>query len=613
MTSSSQTAGLDARFSHILQPIRNLTKNWDVDIANLLDSYLDDLEHIVITFNCGETVMNFAEAALVIQGSACVYSKKVEYLYSLVYQVVGIIANKKKQQKPSSVDAEGNDEDAEFPEEEKEEFLSLDDNKEAKEEKVTTRADQDKESVVHPMTPMSLMAQGEGEKEDGEINCHKGEVLGNMSDFQMNCGSVPSKGGIFMDSNLPLLQSRLRLLACSTPYPHHERNHLEKSDNAESNQIDMPPPPPLADLSSGMDGGDDGGFQPMEAAPDDSHQAPQEEESLLPRRSERKRVQFAVQKPKPVIDHWALCDPYTNGKLTEKKLKAGKTFVVPAGTEQAGTKKRKRKTPAKKVPVQPISEFVQTRLYSHRPKFPKNPSLVPTFPEFDDLFWKEFKRRQELKRQKQKQQALQDVYEPVDDGVEEAEENNWPADAEDGGDNVEADDDDPFEPPQLQLEDTPIQAHGGEFLNSLGSSGGNGSYEDIVRQHVENFLAQAAKFAQLSELPKRVAEWEDKITPRLLEEEQREPFDIHAYGTRVIDGMQRNERIPFRRIVCGKPIFQICRIFLATLQLANTYNVEVSCTGKLDEAMDTMELRLLSVKRHYEELAQYQVPSAAAH
>ena len=44
-------------------------------------------------------------------------------------------------------------------------------------------------------------------------------------------------------------------------------------------------------------------------------------------------------------------------------------------------------------------------VYSHRPKFPKNPSLVPSFPEFEDMYWKEFKRRQEMKRQKQNQQV----------------------------------------------------------------------------------------------------------------------------------------------------------------------------------------------------------------
>ena len=38
--------------------------------------------------------MNFAEAALVIQGSACVFSKKVKYLY-FVYQTLDLIASKR--------------------------------------------------------------------------------------------------------------------------------------------------------------------------------------------------------------------------------------------------------------------------------------------------------------------------------------------------------------------------------------------------------------------------------------------------------------------------------------------------------------------------------------
>ena len=36
------------------------------------------IERIKISFDGGKTTMNFAEAALVIQGSACVYSKKVK-------------------------------------------------------------------------------------------------------------------------------------------------------------------------------------------------------------------------------------------------------------------------------------------------------------------------------------------------------------------------------------------------------------------------------------------------------------------------------------------------------------------------------------------------------
>ena len=38
---------------------------------------LFQIERIKISFDGGKTSMNFVEAALLIQGSACIYSKKV--------------------------------------------------------------------------------------------------------------------------------------------------------------------------------------------------------------------------------------------------------------------------------------------------------------------------------------------------------------------------------------------------------------------------------------------------------------------------------------------------------------------------------------------------------
>ena len=52
------------------------------------------IDGLSITFDAGLTTTNFSEAALLIQGSACIYSKKVEYLYTLVYQVLNLVTSK---------------------------------------------------------------------------------------------------------------------------------------------------------------------------------------------------------------------------------------------------------------------------------------------------------------------------------------------------------------------------------------------------------------------------------------------------------------------------------------------------------------------------------------
>ena len=57
--------------------------------------FLCQLDQITISFDDGKTTLNFTEAALLIQGSACVYSRKVEYLYALVCQTLDCIGTKK--------------------------------------------------------------------------------------------------------------------------------------------------------------------------------------------------------------------------------------------------------------------------------------------------------------------------------------------------------------------------------------------------------------------------------------------------------------------------------------------------------------------------------------
>ena len=77
--------------------LRHLADNWNIDIARELEDYLEDLSKIQISFGGrdGKTC-NFAEAALLIQGSACIYSRKVESLYDLVVLAINAITSESK-------------------------------------------------------------------------------------------------------------------------------------------------------------------------------------------------------------------------------------------------------------------------------------------------------------------------------------------------------------------------------------------------------------------------------------------------------------------------------------------------------------------------------------
>lgn len=88
-------AEIENRYKALIQPIKDIAANWDIDIAESLTEYLEDLDNLRISIDGGKSNLNFAEAALLIQGSTAVYSKKVEYLHQLVLQSLEFITNKK--------------------------------------------------------------------------------------------------------------------------------------------------------------------------------------------------------------------------------------------------------------------------------------------------------------------------------------------------------------------------------------------------------------------------------------------------------------------------------------------------------------------------------------
>ncbi|XP_052802240.1 condensin-2 complex subunit H2-like [Mya arenaria] len=615
--SGSQEDCAESRFSHLIQPIKDLTKNWDVDIAAYLEDYLEELEHTVISFDGGATTMNFAQAAMLVQSSACVYSKKVEYLYSLVHQVLDMLANKKKQAQKTSVDDDGNDADADFNDNDADDdFLSLDDLPEGKNLYMKEDFDKREDFQLLPEMPLCLIPHDDGEKGENPLLSKKGEVLASRNDFKMNTCCIHSSGTLLLDmSHLILLHQSIQMqcdlqnrqtgecVSMDTDQlddsihslPAVEEDPLEHSYHAPADMEDDVPPTDLSNSNEEVVG-------------------------VELRRSERNRDKLtAVQiTNRPQVDPWKEVDPHEETRKAKPATRKGRQYKLCPGLEDKSdkTKKRKRnKAAEEKTKLESIASYIERSEYSNIDKFPKNPLKVPTCREFERLYWLEYKKRQALNRLalKQKRQgAVVPVTEQDDDDEDgDDRENILPLpnvlDDDDGDDLV---DDNLFNAIDNALNDS---NGAGSAYRTFEERVGEGivvdSYEDLVRKHVEEYMASAQKYAQITELSQRVAEWEDKIMPKLEEEEKHGSFDINRYGSSVIDNLDTSHTVRFRDMVSEKPVYEICRTFLASLMLANTTNILIEEKGVLEQGMDMFELKLLSRKRHFEELQEYMAPS----
>ncbi|NXL94463.1 CNDH2 protein, partial [Alectura lathami] len=366
---------VDSRFLHLLQPIRDLTKNWEVDVATQLGEYLEELDQICISFDGGKTTMNFIEAALLIQGSACIYSKKVEYLYSLVYQALDSISKKKREKLPSSVGPDGRDADATYGTE-KEEFLSLDDIADGSQASVDLKKDHQPSAVnIVPLTPMSLVPPEEAEKTSNPLLSRKGELLASRKDFRMNT-CTPHASGAFM----------LELAGLSPTGLQDRRREGSAGGGTGGARPSIPgsDAAPVQALNFSDDGGkllvSQGGSSwrtwphflalPGAAGPDEDHDggnewpaAPEDDVDVAPAVTERIELQRGTpqakvyvlrqrapaEDPRPrtqeALDPWQSLDPF--GDSEDKPFRKGRPFLVPHSLDDVVGSKRKRKGPRK--------------------------------------------------------------------------------------------------------------------------------------------------------------------------------------------------------------------------------------------------------------------------
>ncbi|XP_066866634.1 condensin-2 complex subunit H2 isoform X7 [Kogia breviceps] len=599
---------VEARFAHLLQPIRDLTKNWEVDVAAQLGEYLEELDQICISFDEGKTTMNFIEAALLIQGSACVYSKKVEYLYSLVYQALDFISGKKRARQLSCEREDGpvGDASPRAPQEAECEFLPLDDLSDAQ-ANVDLRSDQaPSETLIVPLLPMALVAPDEMEKNGNPLYSCQGEVLASRKDFRMNT-CTPHPRGAFMLEPVGVSPTGTLL-----PWNQKEAGRAEERP-VEVSVCRHPVPVPSTSQGPGTTpegpvpggGGEEedteGAAEPPEASAPEVPMEPQEPRS--PEQSEAQPRRCAPREPasrlKETPDPWQGLDPFDS--LDSKPFRKGRPYSVPPCVEEAAGQKRKRKAAVK------LQDFHQWYLaaYADHADSRRPRRKGPSFADMEVLYWKHVREQLETLRKLQRREA-------AERWLPRAQEEPWPAEEdrlEDSLEDLGAAGD--FLEPEEYAE--PEGAEPGEDADLEAEAvPASPSYEELVRRNVELFIATSQKFVQETELSQRIRDWEDVIQPLLREQEQHVPFDIHAYGDQVVSRFsQLNQWCPFAELVAGQPAFEVCRSMLASLQLANDYTVEIAQQPGLEAAVGTVSLRLLTYQRAHKRFQTYAAPSMA--
>ncbi|XP_060885228.1 condensin-2 complex subunit H2 [Labrus mixtus] len=571
----------ESRYAHLLQPIRELTKNWDIDVASELNDYLDELDEMCITFDGGKTRLNFAEAALLIQGSACIYSKKVELLHSLVYQTLEYINDRNKKRSKRAAESQGDDADGAASHDDADdvaEFSHLELDASEKSEK----ADSNTTVSVAPLPPESLIPPEAHEKKKIPLISVKGEILCSLKDFRINI-FIPGDEDMIL---LTLGSAASRFLL---------ENHQRPAETLDQQR------PVSADFGeNGGDAADD--FLPME----DEHmeqdveehverqQAPSEGRMIRERRELEDDNLKKKKETTPPVNVWTLHDPYAVlGE--EKPSKPGKCYKVPDGLDDGGKRKRKR------------AAALQDFRSWFRGTFDPEEHKLKNGPTFTDLNYvylsamkeklktrkKIFKRAgvvvsdEELRRtflQLEEAGPQQEGEEPVD-GFRHA-------DLLGGDDDLSDNEHDVFP------DDVPAEFGGGADFISPDVQRDELSYEDLVKLRVEQLVVNSRGYTQESALSRRVKDWEDKIRPELLIQEDRPAFDIHDYGDRIVGALNDvGQRRSFASIVAGLDNFEACKYLLASLQLANDHTVEVDSALGLEESVDSMGLTLLSTLR----------------
>ncbi|KAM3728911.1 Condensin-2 complex subunit [Dirofilaria immitis] len=647
---------LSTRYAFLLQPIRDLQKNWDIDISHLLEEFVEKIRQLSDQSGSEdvnivrENKFNFAEAAILIQGSTMVYGKKVEYVHGLARNFYEQLRDKKAFQKKNSDDMENAEDDVdEFTREPDDpceliQFTNL----RTVDWKTLMLKSEAKPPPLLPQIPISLMPLADFEKTNVTLYSSRNlkELIGKKDDFIINTGFIHASGALLLDlANAELLndfmiqEQDLGNSAYVNVVSQQDNGHLNVVDNEQyrgsvsqvekvrrvtsatnlntitrrdTSHVEL-----VSDIAVGGDvmrvdtsrncvqnendemgdvGYDGPAFDSIEDNKDGDHH-PADEEMF-----------GDTDEDEPVMDLFRF------QKYKHAPYRACKPSFIPEQVEKRRLKKQKKlglKT------LSTLNDFLQRHIYH---SLPKGTGIVPN-DDFSIIFGKLMRNLENQRMNAIKARISQHTasyQQPGDIQSDESEveadeyetANSYSSDEEEDGAGIPDDGNLTFaNMPNDDLED---RVHVSSLYmnfddpNLLLKPAEQMTYQDLLKVHLQKYWSSAEETT--SKLCKRVQQWEEKIQPLLEEEETRREFNIHQYGAELLEQYERTGQIKnFAELMENVSTrYDVSRYCLASLMLANTGNIEIDFDYGTEPTKDgrRLALKLLKKERHHQQFSE---------
>ncbi|KAG8080352.1 hypothetical protein GUJ93_ZPchr0007g3101 [Zizania palustris] len=577
-----------ARFP-ILQANRNPESNWEVDVAKSLEEYLVKICSGEIKGDDGAHSVNFAEAALLLQGSVQVYSRKVEYLYSLVLNALEFLSQKKQDQENSSAQANENNPSTVLNEEDI--FSGLDDVPVEARITLDNNIDQDdlQKKAVRPPANLLVFEGDCLDSEASELDSYLLATCGFYGDFLLldPCdapavfdflqGKCSAKEDIFAERGSSV-RSKSRSNVFSSPNGRSgvtgRKSTPGKIQDGNPDQTQENNPEQSQELNANQTQENVHDFNENDNHCSDhpvDHDFPDDD---MPHADDADAMCQDIGDDSDSDDPWRPLNPHEPGNLKIRPYRRVKCF-------------------ARKVIGNPKRKMIASLFPMAKMDGVISPELAKSFEVHLS--------QQETCRSSESPPIYEKLMRSFEFGDEEnhhgfgdlKDDNEPDIGANDFDDIHETDmpDDICDIDGDMDISTYPDKNNDAILDGTDGtqdSMNAHESLEDLCRSHLDALLARIAEAEQQTELDARVSTWKERIEHALEEQDNNPPFDIGSYGEQIIETLSSRtdstHSVSFGEIVSGKPKYEVARTFSALLQLVNDRSVD------LDKGHATNEL-----------------------